>query len=54
VLLVPKPDVKEEDDELVALLRQQRLVASSDFNAVFMSSLNNHAARAGNIEDVIG
>jgi hypothetical protein len=52
--------VKGEEDEMMALFRQQRLIASNDdpedtpgFNAEFMSSLNDHAAWAGNIEDVI-
>jgi hypothetical protein len=50
----------EDEDEMMALLRQQRLLASSNdpdntqvLNATFISSLNDHAARAGNIEDVI-
>jgi hypothetical protein len=73
-LLIPKPEVKEEQDEMIALHHHQRLVASRDstrrscrdptrrsclqrgahdFNAGFMSSLKDHTAWEGNIEDVI-
>jgi hypothetical protein len=52
-----KVEVKEEEEErdrVAALLREQRLNATSDdpsdtprFNAAFMSSLNDHTAWAG-------
>jgi hypothetical protein len=60
VHLASKPEVEEEEDEMTTLLRQQCLVASRDdpedllgFNAVFMSSLNNHSTWEGIIEDLI-
>jgi hypothetical protein len=44
-----KVEVKEEEDKVAVLLRQQRLNASSDdpidtprFDAAFMASLNDH------------
>jgi hypothetical protein len=50
----------EEGDKVAALLRDQRLNATSDdasdtpgFNAAFMASLNDHTAWAGNVDDVI-
>jgi hypothetical protein len=50
----------EEDDEVVLLLHQQCINASSDdpsdtpgYTAVFMALLNDHTAWAGNIDDVI-
>jgi hypothetical protein len=55
-----KVKVREEDDKVAVLLRQQRLNASRDypsdmpgFNAVFMASLNDHNVWAGNIDDLI-
>jgi hypothetical protein len=51
---------EEEGDKVAALLRDQRLNATSDdasdtsgFNAAFMASLNDHTAWAGNVDDVI-
>jgi hypothetical protein len=57
---VKEEEEEEERDKVSALLREQRLNATSDdsndtsgFNAAFMASLNNHTAWTGNIDDVI-
>jgi hypothetical protein len=49
--------VKEEEDDVAALLRQQRLVASSDYpddtpgyNAAYMSSLKDNKPWEGNFD----
>jgi hypothetical protein len=56
-----KVEVNEEQKNKVStVLHQQRLNASSDdtsdklgYNTVFMTSLNDHTAWAGNIDNVI-
>jgi hypothetical protein len=57
-LLVPKSEMKEEEDDMASLLRQRCVVASSDDSdntlaPAFMSSLNDHNVWEGNIEDMI-
>jgi hypothetical protein len=50
----------KKEDEMMAFLCQRRLFASSDdpddtpgYNDAYMSSVNDHSAWAGNMEDMI-